>query len=279
MRKIDEWLQGVDAESFDSALERLVGERSASSEYRFKKEVERETAIAGARRFFVEFARKIIELSDGRCVYFAPDARARERNGGDLARCWAEYAFHAVSSSGKLLPGRNYQERWFNKDKMDSIDRIVPILQSEVCGAILLDAQRHKDAVAFLGESSDRRKRIQIITRVDYEGTGIHNLAEVTVLLLNARKNTPPIKLLSEVVESVERHQGAGYLPSTTGNNISKACNAVNGGCESAREWLETADVMLTGMRDLELFEQHRRGARLSADGGRDGVGGEDVWA
>ena len=28
---------------------------------------------------------------------------------------------------------------------------------------------------------------------------------------------------------------------------------------ESAREWLETADVMLTGMRDLELFERRAR--------------------
>ena len=70
------------------------------------------------------------------------------------------------------------------------------------------------------GLAFEGSKRIQVVTRVDYEGAGIHNLAEVTVLLMNARKNTPPLKLLSEVVESVERHQGAGYLPSTFSDNI-----------------------------------------------------------
>ena len=219
-KKVAGWLTGVTRETFVAALEELVEEKVSTGEYRFKRDMEKGLAFEGAKRFFDEFSRKIIPLSDGRCVYFAPDARSRNRNGNDLSRCWAEYAFHAVSSSGKMIFGKDYPERWFNKDKMASIDRIVPILQSEVCKAILLDKQRFKDAVAFLGETADGRKRIQVVTRVDYEGAGIHNLAEVTVLLMNARKNTPPLKLLSEVVESVERHQGAGYLPSTFADNI-----------------------------------------------------------
>lgn len=219
-KKVELWLRGVTRESFGVALEKLVAEKTLAGDYRFRRSEEKELALSGARRFFNEFAKKIVELSDGRCVYFAPDARSKTRNGNDLSRCWAEYAFHAVSSSGRMIPGKDYPERWFSKDKMASMDHIVPILQSEVCGAILIDKQRSKDAVAFLGESADARKRIQIITRVDYDGPGMHNLAEVTVLLMNARKNAPPIKLLSEVVESVERHQGAGYLPSTTTGNI-----------------------------------------------------------
>ena len=96
-RKVGEWLSGVSPESFAEALAQLVDEKATLKEYRFKQPEDRESAMAGAQRFFDEFARKIIELSDGRCVYFAPDKRALERNGANRSRCWAEYAFHAVS--------------------------------------------------------------------------------------------------------------------------------------------------------------------------------------
>ena len=222
LRKIDEWLQGVDAESFDAALERLVGERSASSEYRFKKEDERETAIAGARRFFVEFARKIIELSDGRCVYFAPDKRALERNRGDRARCWAEYAFHAVSSSGKIIDGRNYRERLFNSIKLDAMAGICEIISQEHCMYRLIDAVPQNDAVIFIGKDAFGG-RTEVVTRLDEYGNAKANLGEVTVIVQHKRnKQTPPPKFrpLTEVVETVAKHQAAGFSPSTTANSV-----------------------------------------------------------
>lgn len=103
-KKIDEWLAGVSEDGFAAALAALVEAKAAAGEYVFKRPEDRQAAIAGARRFFAEFSRKIIVLSDGRCVYFAPDPRAKARN-ADNAVSWAEYAFHAVSSSGRLMPG------------------------------------------------------------------------------------------------------------------------------------------------------------------------------
>ena len=236
-QKVEEWLVGVTRESFDVALDRLIDEKVAIGEYRFKSGEDQSFARAGARRFFDEFSRKIIQLSDGRCVYFSPDARAKARNGSDLSRCWAEYAFHAISSSGKILPGKNYGARHFNADKSNAVSEILRIIRAEICGAALIDGQQDKDAVVFLGESRDVRKRIEVITRIDYSTQGLHNLTEVTVLIKNARKKTPPIKPLSEVVEAVERHQGAGYLPSTNTNSVTKLSAAVNGGKGEGLKW------------------------------------------
>lgn len=211
-----QWLSGVTAETFERSLQNVFSEKSASGEYRFRSEDERKDAFEGACRFFNEFSRKIIRLSDGRCVYFSPDSRSRMRNAGDLSRCWAEYAFHAVSSSGRRLEGKAYCERLFNREKLEAVSLIAGVLEKECCGAMLLDKQREKDAVVFRGVNSKKR-RLEIITRVDYAGTGAHNLFEVTVLIKNGQKKSPPTKPLSEVVEAVERHQGAGYLPSTEG--------------------------------------------------------------
>ena len=211
-----QWLSGVTADTFERSLQNVFSEKSANGEYRFRSEVERKEAFEGACRFFNEFARKIIQLSDGRCVYFSPDSRSRMRNAGDLSRCWAEYAFHAVSSSGRRIVGKSYCERLFNREKLEAVSLIADILEKECCGAMLIDKQREKDSVVFRGVNSKKR-RLEIITRVDYAGTGAHNLSEVTVLIKNMQKKSPPTKPLSEVVEAVERHQGAGYLPSTKG--------------------------------------------------------------
>ena len=211
-----QWLSGVTDETFERSLQNVFSEKSASGEYRFRSEDERKDAFEGACRFFNEFSRKIIRLSDGRCVYFSPDSRSRMRNAGDLSRCWAEYAFHAVSSSGRRLEGKAYCERLFNREKLEAVSLIADVLEKECCGAMLLDKQREKDAVVFRGVNSKKR-RLEIITRVDYAGTGVHNLFEVTVLIKNVQKKSPPTKPLSEVVETVERHQGAGYLPPTEG--------------------------------------------------------------
>lgn len=209
-----QWLSGVTVETFERSLQNVFSEKSANGEYRFRSEGERKEAFEGACRFFNEFSRKIIRLSDGRCVYFSPDSRSRMRNVGDLSRCWAEYAFHAVSSSGRRLEGKTYCERLFNREKLEAVSLIADVLEKECCGAMLLDKQREKDAVVFQGVNSKKR-RLEIITRVDYAGTGAHNLFEVSVLIKNVQKKSPPTKPLSEVVETVERHQGAGYLPPT----------------------------------------------------------------
>ena len=222
------WLRDVEFEGFCQALDALIAEKRAAGIYRFRTESELEHAKRGACFFYANFSRKTIELSDGRCVYFSPDARSMNRNGGDRVRCWAEYAFHAVSSSGEAVPGCPYRERWFNQEKTDAIPGIEAIIKNEVCGAMLSDKQREKDAVLFLGSLANG-KRIEIVTRVDYSNAELHNLAEVTVLLKNARKKSPPLKPLSEVVEAVERHQGAGYLPSTVESlpNCGLTCKGV----------------------------------------------------
>ena len=230
VRKVEEWLTGVTRESFDAALLRLVNEKISSHEYRFKRVEDQELALAGAQRFFDEFSRKIVQLSDGRCVYFAPDARSKERNANDLSRCWAEYAFHAVSSSGKMLEGRNYRERIFNVDKLNNVKAIDVIVAEEHCMFRLIDDHPENDAVIFIGRD-EMNGRVEVITRLDEYGNAKANLGEVTVIVQHSRKKPmPPPKFrpLTEVVEAVAKHQAAGFSPSTTANNISNfgfVCN------------------------------------------------------
>ena len=56
---------------------------------------------------------------------------------------------------------------------------------------------------------------MEIITRLD-EYSDVHaDLSGVTVLNKNAQKNDPSLIPLTKAVETVARHQGAGYSPST----------------------------------------------------------------
>ena len=89
MEKVEEWLADVSEERFVAALDALLDEKLAAGEYRFKGADGRIAMRDGAIRFFREFSRKIVQLSDGRCVYFTPDERARKRN-EDNAVSWAE---------------------------------------------------------------------------------------------------------------------------------------------------------------------------------------------
>lgn len=218
---IAEWLEGVTEEVFAAALERVVEEKSALGEYRFRRENERDLAIAGARRFFAEFSKKIVELSDGRCVYFAPDSRARRRN-ADNAVSWAEYAFHAVSSSGRLLSGNTFRERLYNENKVKGLSYIESILKAEQCFYRLIDAHPENDAILFVGYDGNCG-RLEVVTRLDRYGNAEANLGEVTVIAIRkgGKRSPPPnIRPLTEVVETVAKHQAAGFSPSTTGDKI-----------------------------------------------------------
>lgn len=162
-----------------------------------------------------------IELSDGRCVYFAPDSRARRRN-ADNAVSWAEYAFHAVSSSGRLLSGNTFRERLYNENKVKGLSYIESILKAEQCFYRLIDAHPENDAILFVGYDGNCG-RLEVVTRLDRYGNAEANLGEVTVIAIRkgGKRSPPPnIRPLTEVVETVAKHQAAGFSPSTTGDKI-----------------------------------------------------------
>jgi len=219
-KKVAEWLTDVDDETFEAALQKLVEEKTAAGEYRFKRPEDRRLALEGARRFYREFSRKIIPLSDGRYVYFAPDQRSRARNAGN-AISWAEYAFHAVSSSGKLLDGKNFRERIYNATKVADLPVLESVIRSERCMYRLIDAYPENDAVIFVGHDAGGG-RLEVVARLDQFGNAEANLGEVTVIAKHKRKENPPPKFrpLTEVVEAVAKHQAAGFSPSTTEDSV-----------------------------------------------------------
>ena len=217
---IDEWLEGVTEEAFAAALERVVEEKTVLGEYRFKRENERDLAIAGARRFFAEFSRKIVELSDGRCVYFAPDSRARHRN-ADNAVSWAEYAFHAVSSGGDKIVGKDYHERWYNPHKVQMFQSIESSLRAEKCYVRLSRAAARFDAIVFDG-AVVAGQTLQVVTRLDEMGNMDANLTEVTFVASRKReKKTPRVVPLPEAVKTVVHHQITAGSNPPDGNRIS----------------------------------------------------------
>jgi len=212
VEKVEEWLAGVDEATFGVALEKLVAEKTAEGEYRFKKEEERGLAIEGAKRFFAEFSRKIVPLSDGRCVYFAPDARAKTRNGRN-AVSWAEYAFHAVSNGGVKLTGKDYHERWYNPHKIPAFASIVSALTTEHC-FVRLSGTVKQDAIVFAGVGC-AGETVQIVTRLDETGNMEANLSEVTFTSTSkGQKKLPRLVPLTEAVRTVVHHQTtAGSYP------------------------------------------------------------------
>lgn len=215
-KKIDEWLAGVSEEGFVAALEALVESKAAAGEYVFKRAEDRQAAIAGARRFFAEFSRKIIVLSDGRCVYFAPDPRAKRRN-ADNAVSWAEYAFHAVSNGGAKIPGKTYNERWYNPYKIVGFELLESTLMAERC-VVRLNATSRFDAIMFDG-GLQTGMRYRVVTRLDEFGNMDANLTEVTFEASSkVEKKTPRLVSLAEAVQAVVHHQIAtGSNPSDKG--------------------------------------------------------------
>ena len=222
LEKVEAWLSDVSEERFVAALDALLDEKLAAGEYRFKGADGRSAMRDGAIRFFREFSRKIVQLSDGRCVYFTPDERARRRN-EDNAVSWAEYSVHAVTSSGKLLDGKDYRERLYNVHKAEGLGMLEGIIRDENCMYRLIDAHPENDAVLFVGSDSGDA-RMEVVTRLDAFGNADANLAEVTVIATHRRKKgIPPSTIrrpLTEVVETVAKHQAAGFSPSTTKSSI-----------------------------------------------------------
>ena len=232
--KVDEWLDGVSDEKFVSVLDSLLEEKLAKGEYRFKGVGGREAMRDGAIRFFREFSRRIVQLSDGRCVYFTPDERARKRN-SDNAVSWAEYAVHAVTSSGKLLLGKDYRERLYNRHKDAGLSSLENIIRDENCMYRLINAHPENDAVLFVGVDNEGA-RMEVVTRLDVFGNADANLAEVTVVATRKKNMViPPPKSrpLTEVVETVAKHQAAGFSPSTTQCSLTDSGAECKGGTKN----------------------------------------------
>lgn len=241
--KVSKWIEGMSEESFCAALERLVDEKTAAGEYRFKKLDDRVTATEGARRFFVEFSRKIVELNDGRCVYFVPDPMAMDRNGGDADRCWAEYSFHAVSNGGAKVSGKGHNERWFNPHKIAGFAALESTLKAERC-IVRLNPTSRFDAIMFVG-GPPTGLRYRIVTRLDEFGNMDANLTEVTFEASSKKeKKTPRLVSLTEAVQAVVHHQIAtGSYPSDRGrisnfDGLRKGGTEERAGDESARRVL-----------------------------------------
>lgn len=216
LAKIDEWFAGVTTSAFEAAVELKLAVGIAEGDYRFKDENERLAVRDGARRFFDEFSRKVIVLSDGRCAYFAPDVRAKAR-GVDNAMAWAEYAIHAVTSSGKMIPGKGYWERLFNPAKLDNLSLVEHIIRREDCFARISDGHPERDSIIFVGASKENR-RLEVVTRLDEFGNVEADLTEVTVVVTRKKcveTTEPPPMPLAEVVKTVAQHQAAGFSPST----------------------------------------------------------------
>ena len=107
------------------------------------------------------------------------------------------------------------------------------------------------DAVIFLGRDG-AGGRIEVITRLDEYGNAKANLGEVTVIVQHARgKQTPPPKFrpLTEVVETVAKHQAAGFSPSTTPNTISHSL------CLCKGEW----KLLIVGPDDRGYTEEIKK--------------------
>ena len=227
--KIDEWLDGLDEDRFVAVLDALLDEKLAAGEYHFKGNGGREQMREGAIRFFRQFSQKIVQLSDGRCVYFTPDERAKKRN-ADNAVSWAEYAVHAVTNGGKRLPDKTYNERWLNYHKIESFGLLEPTLQMERCFVRFNEDTRY-DAIMF--EGADILGRVvNVVTRLDEFGNIDANLTEVTFEASSKRnKKLPRLVPLTEAIGMVVHRQvAAGSNPSTADNvsYLRSNCKGVN---------------------------------------------------
>ena len=237
LEKVEEWLTGVSEERFVAALDALLDEKLAAGEYRFKGADGRAAMRDGAIRFFRDFSRKIVQLSDGRCVYFTPDERARRRN-EDNAVSWAEYSVHAVTNGGKRLPGKTYNERWLNYHKIEAFDVLESTLRLERC-VVRRNENARYDAIMFEGDDVLGRV-VNVITRLDDFGNIDANLTEVTFEASSKRvKKAPRLMPLAEAVETVVHRQvAAGSNPSTRGSIPNAALERKRGGIVLAEhEW------------------------------------------
>ncbi len=219
--KVGEWAEGVTADGVKVAVGRRIADGVKSGAYRVKRDGDAKRMAAAAMRFYRRFSRKTVMLSDGRCVYFVPDARAKWR-GFDNEEAWAEYAIHAVTSSGRKLSDGRF-ERLYNPSKAADIWRIENVLKAEKCA---LDTRRGgENDIAFYGKGTNG-KPIRIITKFDEKGNIYADLTEVTVVNTREEK-VPPLKPLAEVVSQAH---GRGALLADGGDTISNPAAGGQGG-------------------------------------------------
>ena len=221
--KVGEWVEGVTPDSLRNEIKTRIAEGVKTGDYRFKRPGDRTELVNQAVRFFRRFSTKTVMLSDGRCVYFVPDARSRAR-GLSNEQAWAEYAIHAVTSSGSKPEGKGYHERLFNPTKAASLWRIENVLKAERCAGG--DRDGVHDRVEFYGKDSSG-KVMRIVTRFDEAGNIYADLAEVTILTGGKEKNLPPLKSLREVVEAAQERDA---LPTANANSVSNRGAERNGG-------------------------------------------------
>ena len=81
----------------------MLKTRIADKRIRIKKAGDDKRIKSAALRFFMQFVNKVIPVDNReRNVYFSPDPRTISRKETkSRINAWAEYAIHAVTSSGK----------------------------------------------------------------------------------------------------------------------------------------------------------------------------------
>ena len=197
--------------------------------------------VKNAVRFYKRFSQKTIMLSDGRVVYFVPDARSKVERGLNNDEAWAEYAIHAVTSSGEKTDGKPYAERLYNRTKAANIWKLEDIIKAERCEA-KIDENPERDGVIFYGRGVDG-KAIQIITRLDEKGNIYADLTEVTVVDAGRRKNLPPRRPLTEVVRTVANRRQRGGLLTADRDSVSQTDPSDNGVVMLSRGGLYTGSA------------------------------------
>lgn len=209
--KINVSLEGVTREGFVGRLGKTLDERIKSGRI-VAGDSDGERIREGAERFFDEFSRKKILLSDGRYVYFAPTSVVGSRTEiEDNVDAWVEYAIHAVTNDVARKDGTH--ARKYNAAKVAALEDVERIIGEENVFTSIKDNHPEQDAVIFVGTSNE--KRTEIITRLDEYGNVDADLTEVTVVPKYNKKENPPTTPLSAAVERVAQHQGAGSSPST----------------------------------------------------------------
>ena len=210
--KINVSLEGVTREGFVGRLGETLDERIKSGRI-VAGDSDRERIREGAERFFDEFSRKKILLSDGRYVYFAPTSVVGSRTEiEDNVDAWVEYAIHAVTNDVARKDGTH--ARKYNAAKVAALEDVERIIRKE---SVLDEDNQRPDTFVFVGISGDNR--LSVVTRLDEVGNINADLTEVTTIVTNAKRKSPPTIPLSAAV--AKRVQGAGY-PLATEDTIAQ---------------------------------------------------------
>jgi len=224
--KLGEWKKDVDEDSVRSAIADYIDRGALSGDIKLGNEGEKLQIAIAANEFFKAYSDKVVMLSDGRCAYFAPDTRNRER-GHSNAECWAIYCVHAVTHGGKKVKGQSWDERIWSPEKTESMMLIEQALKDERCRAIVNDSDPSRDRVLFIGRSADGT-RMDVMTSLDEYGNINADLTEVTVVMGGGNVPSTDYSPLTRAVEVVALHQADGYSVSTA-DSLPQLPAGVNG--------------------------------------------------